>query len=167
MKTTEHRRRGESGTQIAELAVVLPLLAFMAFVVSEGAGVVRTHQVINNAAREGARISAQWPDYTVSGIQTVVADYACVNGVKLAGAATSACTATSFNTTCAATGSMVTVNRGLLIPTPSGTGIQATQVTVTCAYPLLYLPALNFPSLGLNVPTSIPLRSTATFRNFY
>ncbi len=51
MRPTNHRRRAERGTQIAELAVVLPLLAFLAFIVSEGAGVVRTHQVINNAAR--------------------------------------------------------------------------------------------------------------------
>ena len=41
---------GERGTEIAELAMVLPLLTFLALIVSEGAGFVRVHQVLNNAA---------------------------------------------------------------------------------------------------------------------
>jgi Flp pilus assembly protein TadG len=166
--TINDRKRGERGSQIAELALVLPLLAFLALVVSEGAGVVRTHQVINNAAREGARISAeQVSQDAISAIQTAVADYACFNGVKLSGASTSACTRTTFNVTCASAGSAVTVNQKVLVPTAAGVGIQSSQVTVTCNYPLTYLPKLSFPSLGISVSNSIPLRATATFSNFY
>jgi Flp pilus assembly protein TadG len=168
MKTIDTHKRRERGTQIAELAVVLPLLAFLALVVSEGAGVVRTHQVINNAAREGARISAEEVNQdAISAVQTAVADYACFNGVKLNGASTSACTNTSFNVTCATSGSAVTVNQNVLVPTASGVGIQSSQVTVTCAYPLTYLPKLSFPWMGINVPNSIPLKAIATFSNFY
>lgn len=161
-------RRRERGTQIAELAVVLPLLAFLALIVSEGAGVIRAHQVINNAAREGARMSAQESNYTLASIQSTVADYACLNGVKLVGAsASAACTTTNFNTVCGTTGSTVTVNRSALIASDSGITMTATQVTVTCSYPLTYLPAFDFPTWGMHVSNSIPLRVTATFRNFW
>ena len=40
MKTTEKKTR-EGGTQIVELAAVLPLLLFLALAASEGAGVIR------------------------------------------------------------------------------------------------------------------------------
>jgi Flp pilus assembly protein TadG len=167
MKTTKARRRGARGTQLVELAIVLPLLAFLALVVSEGAGVVRAHQIINNAAREGARLSAQANWVTIAGLTTAVADYACFNGVKLNGASTSACTNTTFNVTCAVSGSAVTVNQAVLVPTASGVAATSSQVTVTCAYPLTYLPSLNFPSFGISVPNSIPLKATATFKNFW
>lgn len=168
MKITKDRMRRERGTQIVELAVVLPLLAFLALVVSEGAGVVRAHQVINNAAREGARISAeQLNQGAISSVQTAIADYACFNGVKLSGASTSACTSTSFHVTCSTSGSAVTVNQAVLVATGSGVSVPSSQVTVTCAYPLTFLPALSFPSWGISVPNSIPLKATATFRNFY
>jgi Flp pilus assembly protein TadG len=168
MKTINSKTRRERGSQIAELALVLPLLAFLALVVSEGAGVVRAHQVINNAAREGARLSA-YPQNTISSLQTAVADYACLNGVKL-NAPTSACPAgTTIHVTCTPASSAVTVDQTVLIPVTSGAGtinVPASTVTVTCAYPLTYLPALSFPTWGINVPNSIPLKAAATFKRF-
>ncbi|MGH9557263.1 MAG: TadE/TadG family type IV pilus assembly protein, partial [Terriglobales bacterium] len=52
------QRRGERGTQVAELAMVLPLLLFLGLAVTEGEGFVRAHQMLNNAAREGAKFSS-------------------------------------------------------------------------------------------------------------
>lgn len=166
MKTTDHYRRRERGTQIAELAVVIPLLAFLALLVSEGAAIVRAHQIVNNAAREGARLSSLSNKPSAAEVKTAAADYACFNGVKLVGATTSACTAMTFNLTCGTTGSDVVVTQ-IVVATASGVSENASQVTVTCSYPLSYLPAVSFPWLGLNVPNSIPLRATATFRNLY
>ncbi|HTM87989.1 MAG TPA: TadE family protein, partial [Terriglobales bacterium] len=36
---------------------VLPLLVFLALAVSDGAGMIRANQILNNAAREAARLS--------------------------------------------------------------------------------------------------------------
>jgi Flp pilus assembly protein TadG len=169
MKTINHRRQAHRGTQVAELAVVLPLLAFLALVVSEGAGIIRAHQVVNNAAREGARISATTSAISTTTVSTAVADYACFNYVQLVGASPSACSTATFkpSVTCRAAGSGVAVNQAFTITTASGVSETASQITVTCSYPLTYLPALSFPSLGISVPNSIPLKATATFRNLY
>lgn len=55
------RQQKEGGTQVVEFAIVLPLLLFIGLAIIEGATFVRIHQVINNAAREGARVgSVDW-----------------------------------------------------------------------------------------------------------
>ena len=54
MRPTDSRTR-QRGTQLLEFAIALPLLLLLFFVVTEGAGLVRAHQVLNNAAREGSR----------------------------------------------------------------------------------------------------------------
>lgn len=53
------KRRRQRGTQIVELAIVIPLLAFIVFAVIEGSEFARAHNVLNNAAREGARLIVQ------------------------------------------------------------------------------------------------------------
>jgi len=167
MKTTDHRRTAERGSQIAELAIVLPLLAFLAFVVSEGAGIIRAHQVINNAAREGARLSSVSSEISINAVKTAAADYACFNGVKLVGGSRSACSATTFNVVCGTTGSDISVFQNFVVTTESGVSAMSSRVAVTCSYPLTYLPGISFPSLGISVPNHIPLKATATFGNLY
>jgi len=54
MAISKHSMRRQRGSQIVELAVVLPLLVFLTLVIIEGAGLLRAHQVIVNAARETA-----------------------------------------------------------------------------------------------------------------
>ncbi len=102
----------------------------------------------------------------ISAVQTATADYACFNGVKLNGASTSTGTSTTFKVTCSTSGSAVTVNQKVTVPTLSGVAIKSSQVTVTCAYPLAFLGGFSFPSWGINVPNSTPLRATATFGDF-
>jgi Flp pilus assembly protein TadG len=175
MKSIDSRRQGESGTQVVEFAIVVPLLAFLALLVSEGAGIVRAHQVINNAAREAAHQSAMPANdpgvnpNSITAVQTAAADYACFNNVQLVGGTTSACSTATYkpNVKCGTSGSSVSVNQAFVINTASGVEEFASQVTVTCSYPLSYLPALSFPWLGINIPNSIPLKTTATFRNFW
>src|SRR4051794_1256539 len=58
MRTMRARRHtSQRGSQLVELALVMPILLVLGMIVSEGAGMVRTHQVLNNAARTGARLS--------------------------------------------------------------------------------------------------------------
>ena len=139
----------ERGTQIAEMAVVLPLLVFLTLVVVEGAAFVRVHQVLNNAAREGARLSAQPENEgATTEIANVVRQYAFDNGATAS--------LNDPNLT-------VTINQNLTIPTGSGVSIQASRVTVTYPYQLKYLPNVPF----FSVQSSINLQGSAEFRNFY
>jgi Flp pilus assembly protein TadG len=147
MKPTERRR--QRGTQVVELAIVLPLLAFLALLVTEGSDFIRVHEVLNNAAREGARLSAQTGmKGATSSVVSQVQNYITTeSGGRVNGA----------NAT-------VTVVQNLLIPTNYGSGpvnIDASQVTVTYAYQFKYLP--NFVTGGLPVN----LQASAEFGNMY
>jgi Flp pilus assembly protein TadG len=140
-----NRRLGQRGTQIAELAIVLPLLAFLALVVSEGSGFIRVHQVINNAAREGARLAIQQQNYghTDDIIADVVA-YAANNGITLAAG-------------------NVTIEQNVLIPRATGGNDIGSRVTVTYSYPLRFLPNLPF----FHAPSSVTLVGRAEFGNLW
>ena len=112
----------ERGTQIAEMAVVLPLLVFLTLVVVEGAAFVRVHQVLNNAAREGARLSVILENRGATAeITNVVRQYALDNGAT-----------TSLNDP----NLTVTIDQGRTITTGSGVNINASRVTVTYPYQL-------------------------------
>lgn len=149
------RRRGEQGNQLIELALILPLLLLMALMVGEGAQVLRAHIVINNAAREGARFSVQpendcitatAPGTCISAIQGVVITYAANNGITL-------------------TPGNVTVNQTMVIPAVPA-DLQASQVTVTYAFPLAYLPPFMGAFFG-GTPPTVPMVGQAEFRNMY
>ena len=144
MKRTKKGPR-EKGSVLMELALVLPLLILIVMLVLEGSKLVRTHQVLNNAAREGARLSVQPENQGVTAdITTEVVNYASQNGVPLAAGD-------------------VTINQSALIAMPSGVSISASQVTVTHSYTMSYLSVFTF----LGVPGTYTLRGSAEFRNFY
>jgi Flp pilus assembly protein TadG len=145
-RSPQRFRRDQRGTALLEFAIVLSLLLFFAIVVFEGAALIRTHQVINNAAREGARFAAQ-KSFANSGpgdLQQVVVNYAALNNVNI-------------------TPAEVAVDQGQAIPGPNGVFISASRVTVTHPYPLVVLP--NIP--GFTIPTSVTLVGRAEFRNFF
>ena len=138
----------ERGTQIAEMAVVLPLLVFLTLVVVEGAAFVRVHQVLNNAAREGARLSVLLENKGATAeIANVVRQYALDNGAT-----------TSLNDP----NLTVTIDQSRTITTCSGVNINASRVTVTYPYQLKYLPNVPF----FSVTSTINLQGSAEFRNF-
>src|SRR5512132_474746 len=123
MRRTD-RRQFERGTATVEFALLLPVIVVLALIVSEGAAVIRTHQVLNNAAREAARVAIIPESQPVNGvmdsaviaaIQNEAVTYAVNNGVTISAA-------------------NVTVSPPVLVPTASGVGITATQVTVTYSY---------------------------------
>lgn len=151
MKPINRKRRGESGVAVVELALLLPLMVTLALIVSEFAAMIQTHQVLNNAAREGVRV-ATLPDSApiqgapntaaVAAAQNAAIGYAASNGITLAAG-------------------NVAVNQFLLVPTASGVGMTASQVTVTYTYTLHYLPTFTATS------ASVPMSVTTEFKNFY
>ncbi len=141
MKPTNRRR--QRGTVLMEFALTLPLLVLIIMVVLEGSRLVRTHQVLNNAAREGARLAVETPGITPSDVATEVLAYASLNGVSVPAG-------------------NVTFNNTFFIPTSSGVSISASKVTVTYSYTVHYLAVFAW----LGVPSTYPLTGQAVFRNF-
>ncbi len=136
-------RRGQRGTVLMEFALTLPLLVLIMMVVLEGSRLVRTHQILNNAAREGARLAVQTPDLAPADVTNEVLAYASQNGVTVPAA-------------------NVTFNNSFFIPTASGVSISASKVTVTYTYTVQYLAVFAW----LGVPNTYTLTGQAVFRNF-
>ncbi len=153
MRRTEYRRRGERGSQVVELAIALPLLVFLAFLVTEVAALVRVHQVINNAAREGARVAVLQVNETTP--------------IPVASAAVTAYVNTYVPAACAPGSLVTTVDPNVTMTTTGGFTIGATKVTVNCNYQWVGFKGNQFSWLTPAVPATIPLKGTATFRHLY
>jgi Flp pilus assembly protein TadG len=156
MRQTDFSRK-ERGTQLVEFAIILPMLVLMFFVVTEGTAMIRVHQVLNNAAREGARLATSDAANAVYGIEPTktqvrnqiidqVKSYVSVNmkgydGTKIT----------------------VTISPEKVLVTNPNTGVAmaTTIVTVQYQYALQYLPAF---SLGI-VSNTYNLGAKAQFRN--
>jgi TadE-like protein len=158
-------RNGERGSEIVELAIVLPVLMLLVLIVVEGALMVRSQQVVTNAAREAARLavlkenqcflpsppnlacaSPAPPSQTApTPVQNVAADYITRNGVTC-----SALTPASISPT--------------TIPKAGGGVMTATRVQITCNYQLRLLPKFIF--FG-RIPSQFPLKTTVVWRNLY
>jgi Flp pilus assembly protein TadG len=145
-----------------EFALVLPFLLFMGMFVTEGAGFVRMHQVLNNSAREGARLSSFqenecWSAPGVldpacsanSTIQNAVLYYLCANAVS--------------NQNCSGPTVTVTINQAVSVLDAFGETMGTSVVTVSRPYSLPLMHSVP----GFGVPTSITLTVSAQFRNFY
>jgi Flp pilus assembly protein TadG len=143
--------RCDEGTQLVEFALVLPLLLLLALGIIDMGGLIHAHQVVSNAAREGARLSAAPENHDPSGstfgqIRTYVQDYITTeNGIH--------CTSTPT----------VTIDQNGFIATPSGIAMSASTVTVVCPYSMQYLPSL----IGSVIPATVNIKGEVKFRNFY
>ena len=169
------RHPTERGAVLVEFAIVLPVIILLSLIAAEGANMFRVFQVVNNAAREGARLSILAQNY-----------YRALNSLSK-GTYTNpqACTFTASNTsstfpTCQAVANYiqnntivgnlmtqcptVTVNVNQLYAPASDSGDpHYSQVKVTCAYSLQYLPSLPFYAIAKTVNIS----RTTTFFNLY
>jgi hypothetical protein len=131
----------EKGTALLELAVLLPLLLLLAMILMEGGAMIRTHIVINNAAREGARFAAQINHMQQADVQQVVSSYAQMNGVTVAPGEVSFIAEDS-------------------LPGPNGLFMEASRVTIQHPYTFNYLPAWG-------IAATRQLYGRAEFRNLH
>ena len=146
------RAKGEQGVATVELAIVLPLFGILLLGVLEIGGMARDHQALQNAAREGARLSAM-PANSTTGkssadatsiktkIQERVVDYLENENITIA------------------TGD-VTVDQGYLI-TVGSINVNATQITIDYTRPIV------FPGISRWITLGTTLQGKAVFRNFY
>jgi Flp pilus assembly protein TadG len=112
------KRRGERGAELVELAVVLPLLLILIAGIVDFGFLLQTFEVVNNAAREGARIGVL-PGYNTADVQSRVASYITAAGL------------TGTPTT--------TVTPVTITPAGGGAAFPAVQVSVSYTYNYLFI----------------------------
>lgn len=173
------KRQKEKGTQIAELAITLPLLVFLGMAAIEGGSMLRVHQLLNNAAREGTRMAIeQNVAYAANRdtiVQNVVSNY-LTNNNALPGANSTFTLGqcASWNAPSNVTTNWPVQPGGTLPATgaitgtvtlASGTSVTTfmAQVTVTCAYKFFFLPRLP----GLQTQPAITLQGQTTMMDLY
>ncbi len=150
MRGTTRRFPGsQRGAVLVEFAIILPFLALIFLTIVDFGLVLREHQILVNAAREGARFSSlpknwvasQNPGASISAIQQHVVDYCAEEGITIATTDVTVNQNASFNV--------------------AGITVQASEVTVFVNRQLL-VPATLFFGSG-----SVDLRGHAVIRNFY
>lgn len=148
MKPTSARHR-QRGNQLLELAIVTPVILLLFVGMVDMAALYRTHQILNNATREGARFAIQ-PEHRgkIGDIQLAVVNY--FNDRRDAGYSQQALTV-----------DQVTIDQSVYVPTQSGVYMRTTRITVNYTYTFLYLPHLS------KIPAGLDLTTVAQFRDLY
>jgi|SRR5579862_727695 len=157
-------RSSERGTQVVELAIVLPVLVLLGLIVLEGAMMVRAQQVIANAAREAARLAVLNENQC---LLPSPPNPACASPKPASQTAPTAVqnAATSYITRNGVTCASFTPPSITPITIPIGSGVMSsTQVQITCNYQLTFLPRFTF--FG-TVSNQFPLKATIVWRNLY
>lgn len=168
----------EKGAEIAELAVALPLLVFLALGAIEGGSMLRVHQLLNNAAREGTRMAITQNVASAANrdtiVQNVVSNYMTNNNALPGGGAFTLGQCATWNAgtnvatdwpfqpgnTLPAAGAItgtLTLASGQTVITPM------TQVTVNCQYKFFFLPTLP----GLRRQPTVTLQGQTTMMDLY
>lgn len=95
------RLQSESGAELIEVALTLPLLMLVLLGIIEFGFVFQQYEVITNAAREGARV-AVLPSYSTDDAKTRINNYLDASGLKSSSATVNvaAQTAVAIGTNC-------------------------------------------------------------------
>jgi Flp pilus assembly protein TadG len=162
-------RADQRGSVIVELALMLPLMAIFVLGVSDIGIIVREHQMLQNAAREGARFSALPanqidavinPTATPEAIRDKVINYLAQENITIASSACSADGTVPKQWNCGA----ITIRQQYPIPyVVNGTNLTdyGSSVAVT------YNRALLFSGGSLFQFNSISLNGNSIFHNLY
>ena len=134
---------------LVELAIVLPLLALLLLAVIDLGIVIREHQILQNAAREGARFSSlpkNWispinPGASEALIKQRVVDYLAQENITVNAAD-------------------ITIDQLYPIPV-GGLTLRGSRITVTYNRPLLFAGAPLLPF------AQVTLAGQSVFRNLY
>ena len=149
MKRVHKTMRKERGAALVEMVMILPVLTILFLGIVQFGLVLREHQIVQNAAREGARLSMlpqySVKDWTGSGtspdttIKNLVVQYMSQENITIAT-------------------SDVTVNQNYNITLTDGTKVVASQVTISYS---------RTPIVGGSFFGSIAYKGEAVFRNLY
>jgi Flp pilus assembly protein TadG len=145
-------RQDQRGAVLVEMAVVIPILLFMLVGVVDYALILREYSILQNAAREGARMSVL-QQYWMDGAPTTAARNQMLADIR----ARVVNYLAQEQITIAATD--VQVNQDVTIDLGGGVSASASRITVNYSRPVL---------LGNGWPFGpVALKGEVTFRNFY
>jgi Flp pilus assembly protein TadG len=146
MKTMIRRWRSESGSQLVEFALVLPMLLLVVLGIAEFGILFQRYEVLTNAAREGARI-AVLPGYNDNAVITArVRSYVTAGRVPTTA------------------GNPVVLVENIAIPVGGGLpALTARRVTVTYTHTYMFLPGIG-NWFGASY-TTIPLTAVSEMRS--
>lgn len=137
------RWKDEAGSEVIELALVLPILLLIVAGIIDFGFLFERYEVVTNAAREGARIGVL-PGYSATDIEQRVRDYLDAGGLSGAAATIPAPTYTTQ-----------------LLPS----GLSVSVVTVTVQYPSPFIALGPFAGLvGGGGFGTITLQASSTMR---
>jgi hypothetical protein len=146
IRKVARRWRSESGAQLVEFALVLPMLLLVALGIGEFGILFQRYEVLTNAAREGARI-AVLPGYDNNAVITQrVRSYVTAGRVPT----------TVDNPTVLVENIAIAVGGGL-------PALNARRVTVTYTHTYMFLPGIG-SWFGASY-TTIPLRAVSEMRS--
>jgi Flp pilus assembly protein TadG len=140
----------QRGVVAVELAIILPLFGILLLGIIEIGSLARDHQVLQNAAREGARFSSLPANRTI-GVANGPAVEATIKSTIIAYLAHERITVTAGN---------ITVNQSYVMPL-AGINVPASEITIDYNRPRL------FPGIARWLTFSTTVRGRAVFRNFY
>ena len=144
--TRRQRLRSARGAELIELAMILPLLLLLIGGIVDFAFMFQAFEAVNNAAREGARVSVL-PGYNTTDVQNRVAAYITAAGLNSANATT----ARNAVTLSAAQGGGSSTSPGYEV-----------RVTYTHTFTMLG-PLVTLASAG-SFPNSVNLVAVSTMR---
>lgn len=174
--------RSSDAAEIAELALVLPIVVTFVFAIFSFGRAYNVYSTVTRAAQDGARVAvtpvcatcspitcsggggAQFPCDTtvVQAINDVlIASHLDVNQVIAPASPPNpaACPAPAPAKSCAtATGSNIYICRNVAINTNTNTGLQACGTIVTFAYNYQFLPIPFFAQRSINIPAAAQVR---------
>ena len=145
-------RRGQRGAVLVEMALVIPILLFLFVGVIDYGLILREYQVLQNAAREGARLSIQ-EEYCISCGPTTAQQNAVRDAIRNR--------VVNYLSQERITIAATDVNVDQCTPIDMGSGGITSGSTITVSYTRSLLIGNGWP-FG-----PVALRGAATFRNLY
>ncbi len=160
-------RADQQGSVIVELALMLPLLAILILGATDLGVIIREHQVLQNAAREGARFSAQPannidssnPAATANSIRDKVINYLAQENITITATDCTADATEPKQWNCGA----ITIRQQYPIPVAVGGTTQDYGSSVAVTYNRSFL----FSGGSLFQFNSVSLNANAVFHNLY
>jgi Flp pilus assembly protein TadG len=161
-------RAGHEGSIIVELALMLPVFAIFILGAIDLGVIVREHQVLQNAAREGARFSAQPannidpsnPTATANSIRDKVINYLAQENITITSTNCTADATVAKQWNCGA----ITIRQQYPITTVVG-GVTITDYGSSAA--VTYNRSFLFSGGSLFQFNSVSLNGNAVFHNLY
>ena len=161
MKQVHSSKLHERGVALVEMAAILPFLVMLFVGIVDFGLILREHQILQNAAREGARYSAMPSNSfatspsasaTATAIRNIVNGYLQQEKITISAGACSVVVANQ-KYQCGS----ITIDQGASIVV-SGVISTATKITVTYA---------RAPLVGGSLFGNVNLTGEAVFQNFY